>query len=376
MARAQRAIVVPTHAFAPGQARSPSVKPGDSQGEITFRPPGSHGERDEGAAFVRLRRSLEEARMIGDIKVIGGTAHPELAQDICKHLGIDVCRSTVVRFSNENLLVQIEENVREADVFVIQPSCPPVSDGIVELLMTIDALRHASAGRITAVLPYFPYARSDKKDRPRVSITARLMADLLETAGANRVLTMDLHSPQVQGFFRIPADQLQAAPILCDYLRQSRDLSNYVLVAGDVGESKEAAHYANPLNLPIAIVDKRRDGDDENARATNLIGDVAGKVALIVDDEVASGGTLMEATRFVLERGAVAVEACVVHPVLSGRAIERIEASPLRQLVVTDTIPLTPPKRIERIHVQSVAQLFAEAIQAVHDGSSVSRLFR
>jgi ribose-phosphate pyrophosphokinase len=314
--------------------------------------------------------------MIGDIKVIGGTAHPELARDICKHLGIDVCRSTVVRFSNENLLVQIEENVREADVFVIQPSCPPVSDGIIELLMTIDALRHASAGRITAVLPYFPYVRSDKKDRPRVSITARLMADLLETAGANRVLTMDLHSPQVQGFFRIPADQLQAVPILCDYLRQSRDLTNYVLVAGDVGESKEAGHYANRLNLPIAIVDKRRDGDDEHARATNVIGDVAGKVALIVDDEVASGGTLLEAMRVVLERGAVAVEACIVHPVLSGRAIERIQASPLRQLVVTDTIPLTPAKRIERIHVQSVARLFADAIQAVHDGSSVSRLFR
>ena len=314
--------------------------------------------------------------MIGDIKVIGGSAHPELARDICKHLGIDLCRSTVVRFSNENLMVQIDENVREADVFVIQPSCPPVSDGIVELLITIDALRHASAGRITAVLPYFPYARSDKKDRPRVSITARLMADLVETAGANRVLTMDLHSPQIQGFFRIPADQLQAAPILCDYLRQSRDLSNYVLVAGDVGESKQVGRYANRLHLPIAIVDKRRDGDDENARAMNLIGDVAGKVALIIDDEVASGGTLMEATRVALERGAVAVEACAVHPVLSGRAIERIEASPLRQLVVTDTIPLTPPKRIERIHVQSVARLFADAIQAIHDGSSVSRLFR
>jgi len=202
------------------------------------------------------------------------------------------------------------------------------------------------------------------------------MADLLQTAGANRVLTMDLHSPQVQGFFRIPADQLQAAPILCDYLRQSRDLSNYVLVAGDVGESKEVEHYATRLNLPIAIVDKRRDGDDETARATDLIGDVKGKVALIVDDEVASGGTLLEAARVVLERGAVAVEACVVHPVLSGRAVERLQASPIRQLIVTDTIPLTPPKRIERIHVRSVAGLLAEAIQAIHDGSSVSRLFR
>ena len=314
--------------------------------------------------------------MISAIKVISGTAHLELAQDICKHLGTDLCRSTVLRFSNENLLVQIEENVREADVFIIQPSCPPVSDGIIELLMTIDALKHASAGRITAVLPYFPYVRSDKKDRPRVSITARLMADLLATAGANRILTMNLHSPQVQGFFRIPADQLQAAPILCDYLRESRDLSNYVLVAGDVGESKEVGLYANRLDLPIAIVDKRRYGDDEDAQAINLIGDVKGKVALIIDDEVASGGTLMEATRFVLERGAVAVEACAVHAVLSGRAIERIQASLLRQLVLTDTIPLPAPKRIDKIHIQSVARLFADAIQAIHDGSSVSRLFR
>jgi ribose-phosphate pyrophosphokinase len=314
--------------------------------------------------------------MHGEIKVVAGSSHPELAKSICAHLGLAVARSRVVRFANENLMVQIDENVREADVFVVQPSCPPVSDGIVELLITIDALRHASAGRITAVLPYFPYARSDKKDRPRVSITARLMADLIETAGANRILTMDLHSPQIQGFFRIPADQLLAAPILCDYLRQSRDLSNHVIVAGDVGEAKEVGRYASRLRLPIAIVDKRRDGDDEHPRAVNLIGDVAGKVALIVDDEVASAGTLMEAMRVVLEMGAVAVEACAVHAVLSGRAIERIEASPLRQLVVTDTLPLPPAKRIERIHVQSVARLFAEAIQAIHDGSSVSRLFR
>src|SRR5947208_10628245 len=177
--------------------------------------------------------------MVGAVKVISGTAHPELAQDVGKCLGIDLCRTSVVRFSNENMLVPIDQNCRDADVFVIQPWCPPVSDGIVELLMTIDALKHASAARITAVLPYFPYVRSDKKDRPRVSITARLMADLIQTAGANRFLTMNLHSPQVQGFFRVPADQLQAAPVLCDYLRESRDLSGYVLVAGDVGESKD-----------------------------------------------------------------------------------------------------------------------------------------
>src|SRR5258706_11073634 len=183
--------------------------------------------------------------MAAAIKVISGTAHPELGRDVCACMETELCRTTVVRFSNENMLVQIDENVREADVFVIQPSCRPVSDGIIELLMTVDALKHASAGRITAVLPYFPYARSDKKDRPRISIAARLMADLLQTAGTDRVLTMNLHSPQMQGFFRIPADQLQAAPILCDYLRQGRDLADYVLVAGDVGESKEAGHYAN-----------------------------------------------------------------------------------------------------------------------------------
>jgi len=314
--------------------------------------------------------------MPGTVKVISGTAHPELARAIADALGIELCRTSVLRFSNENLLVQIEENVREADVFVIQPSCPPVSDGIIELLITIDALKHASAGRITAVLPYFPYARSDKKDRPRVSITARLMADLLQTAGADRVLTMNLHAPQVQGFFRIPADQLQAAPILCDYLRASRDLSNYVLVAGDVGESKDVGHYADRLDLPIAIVDKRRVGDEEVARAVNLIGDVQGKIALIIDDEVASGGTLVEAARFVLERGALAAEACVVHAVLSGKAIERIQASSLRELVVTDTLPLPPQKRIAKIRTTSVARLFADAIRAIHDGSSVSALFR
>jgi ribose-phosphate pyrophosphokinase len=314
--------------------------------------------------------------MIGAIKVIGGSSHPQLARDICAALGIEPCHTSVKRFSNENLLVRIEENVREADVFVIQTSCPPVSDGILELLITIDALKHASAGRITAVLPYFPYARSDKKDKPRISITARLMADLIQAAGAHRVLTMNLHSPQVQGFFRIPADQLQASPILCDELRAGRDLSKCVLVAGDVGESKDVGHYAARLDLPIAIVDKRRYGDDEAAKAVNLIGDVKGKTAIIIDDEVASGGTLVEAARFVLDRGAAAVEACVVHPVLSGKAVERIEQSPLSRLLTTDTLPIPASKASPKVSVASVAPLFADAIRSIHDGSSVSRLFR
>ena len=314
--------------------------------------------------------------MYGDIKIISGSAHPELARDICKHLGVGLSETRTVRFSNENMIVQIEENVREADVFLVQPSCAPVSDGIVELLLTIDALKHASASRITAVVPYFPYARSDKKDRPRISIAARLMADRLQTSGADRVLTMNLHSPQVQGFFRVPVDQLLGEPILCDYLSANRDMSNTVVVAGDVGESKDVGRYANRLGLPVAIVDKRRDGDNEAPVATHLIGDVAGKRALIVDDEIASGGTLVEAARFVLEHGATEVEAAAVHAILSGSAIERIRSSPLQALVVTDTVPVPPEKRIDRISVLSVAELFAKAIRAIHDGQSVSHLFR
>src|SRR4030095_4799267 len=264
--------------------------------------------------------------MIGAIKVISGTAHPELAEAICKCLGADLCRTTVVRFSNENMLVQIDENVREADVFVIQPSCPPVSDGIIELLITIDALRHASARRVTAVLPYFPYVRSAKKDQPRISLTARLMADLIQSAGANRVLTMDLHSPQVQGFFRIPVDQLLAAPIICDHLTATRNLTDYVLLAGDIGEAKGIGRYANRLTLPVAIVDKRREGNDEQPRAVHLIGSVRGKTALIVDDEIASGATVLEAPRFAIGNGAVAGEVAAVHAIFSGRAIERLSA--------------------------------------------------
>lgn len=314
--------------------------------------------------------------MSKNIRIIGGSAHPEFTEQICAHLGVDRSATRLIRFSNENLLIQILENVREADVFLIQPSCSPVSDGILELLITIDALKHASAKRITAVLPYFPYSRSDKKDQPRISVTARLMADLLETAGADRVLTMDLHAPQVQGFFRIPVDQLKAEPLLCNYLRSTRNLDNYVLVAGDVGEAKEIGGYANRLNLPIAIVDKRRDGDDEKPRAVNLIGEVEGKRALIVDDEIASGGTLIEAAKFVLDRGAISVEATAVHPVLSGASMSRIASSPITSVVTTDTIPISPEKKIEKIEVCSVSKLFAEAIESIHNGSSVSNLFR
>lgn len=310
------------------------------------------------------------------IKLIGGSSHDKFTEEIGEYLGVSIAETTTVRFGNENIVFQCLENVRECDVFVVQTSCPPLSDHIIELLIIIDALKHASAGRITAVLPYFPYARSDKKDRPRISITARLIADLLETAGADRVLTMNLHSPQVAGFFHIPVDQLNATPIVCDRLRETTNLQNTVLVASDVSEAKDLSDYAHRLGLPIAVVDKRRADDTEQPTAVGLIGDVEGKNALLIDDEIASGGTMLEAARFLLENGADRIEAAAVHPVMSGSARERIDQSPIERLVVTNTIPLSPGNQSTKIEVVSVAKLFALAIRAIHSGDSVSVLFK
>ncbi len=309
------------------------------------------------------------------LKVFAGASHVGLASELCTCLGIPLGRAHTTRFSNENLKVKIEENVREQDVFVVQTSAPPLSEGIVELLIFLDALKHASARRVTAVLPYFPYARSDKKDEPRISITARLMADLLATAGADRVLTLDLHSPQIQGFFRKPTDHLTAMPVLCDYLRKNEDLSNAVVVAADIGEAKDAGRFAKRLELPIAFVDKRRSGDDEHAKAVAVIGDVVGKTCLLVDDEIATGGTIFEATDFLLASGASRVLAAVVHPVLSGRASTRLEQSPLSKLIVTNTIPIPLDRQSDKIVTLSVAPLVATAITRIHDGRSVSELF-
>lgn len=311
-----------------------------------------------------------------ELKIFSGSSHPELAKAICAYNELPLGASEIIRFSNENMMVRILENVRGSDVFVVQTSCPPVNEGIMELLIMIDALRYASAERITAVLPYFPYARSDKKDKPRISITARLMADLLQTAGADRVLTLDLHSPQIQGFFHIPIDQLIAAPLICDYFR-AKDLNNTVLVAGDVGESKSIGRYANRLNLPIAIIDKRRDGDDEKARAVHLIGDVKGKNALIIDDEVASGGTLVEAVEFLKKNDVRKITAATVHPVLSGHAVERIKKTDIEELVVTDTIPLREKQQhYDKFKILSVAPMLGDAIMRIHNGDSISKLFR
>jgi ribose-phosphate pyrophosphokinase len=312
---------------------------------------------------------------IGPLKVFSGSAHPTLAVRACHVLGIPLGESRTVKFSNENLKVKIEENVREADVFVVQPSCPPVSDGIIELLIMIHALRGASAARITAITPYFPYVRSDKKDEPRISITARLMADMLETAGADRVIAVDLHSPQVQGFFRMPADQLTATPILVDYFKQRGDLHDHVVVAPDAGEVKDAARIAKRLGVPLAIIDKRRYGDDEEAAAVTMVGDVRGKRTLLVDDEISTAGTVCSAAATLMEHGAKDVSVAVVHPVFSGPAVERLRAAPIHEVVVTDSIPLPPHKHDPKIKVLTIAPLIAEAISRVHDGRSVSELF-
>ncbi len=313
--------------------------------------------------------------MFGEMKVFSGSSHPELARGIATHMGMPLGRLKVTRFSNENIKVKIEENVREADVFVIQSSCPPVSDNLMEMLILIDALKFASAARITAVLPYFPYARSDKKDEARISITARLVADLLETAGADRVLTMTLHAPQILGFFRKPADQLLATPILTNYFL-TKDLTNTTVVATDAGAAKFAGHFAKRLSVPMAIIDKRRFDDSEKAQSVALIGDVKGRDAIIYDDEIATGGSIKEAARILRELGAKSVRVGVTHPVFSGNALETLNSANLDELVVTDSIPVSPEraKAMPYLKVLSTAALFGDAILRIHGGRSISEM--
>lgn len=313
--------------------------------------------------------------MLGALKIIAGSSHTEFAKEICNHMAVELSEIETVHFSNQNMLVRILDNVRETDIFVIQTSCPPVSDNILETCLLLDALKHSSAARVTAVLPYFPYVRSDKKDQPRISIAAKLMARMFQSAGADKFLLMELHSHQIQGFFDVPVDQLLAVDVFCDYLRL-QDLSNYIIVAADVGEAKHLGRYANRLNLPMAIIDKRRIGNTDTVVPTHLIGDVTAKNCLLIDDEIASGGTLCKAADFLKEKGANSVRAAVVHPVLSGNAIEKINASSLDELIVTNTIPLDNKTDLcPKITVLSVAPLFAKAIQRIHNGDSISVLF-
>lgn len=315
--------------------------------------------------------------MRGPLKIISGRSHRAFAEEICDHLAVQLTEVELLTFSNENQMVKIKENVRESDVFVVQTSCPPVSDIIMETFLLLDALKHASAERVTGVLPYFPYVRSDKKDQPRISIAARMMADLFEKAGADKFLTMEFHSPQIQGFFKVPVDQLLATEVLVKHFKENYDLSNYVLVAADVGEAKQMGKYANKLDLPMAIIDKRRVGNTEKVVPAHVIGEVEGKDCLIIDDEVASGGTLCAAADFLKERGAQTIRAAITHPVLSGSAIEKINKSKLDELVVTNSIPLgDKANQTDKIQVLTVAPLFAQAINNIHNGNSISVLFK
>jgi ribose-phosphate pyrophosphokinase len=313
--------------------------------------------------------------MKATLKIFSGSSNPGLAASICKHAGIKLGKCEIVKFSNENIKVKILESVRGKDVYIVQSSCPPVNENIMELLIMIDAMKHAKAESITAVLPYYPYARSDKKDEPRISITARLIADLLETAGADRVMTMNLHSPQIAGFFRIPVDHLLAGKLICEYYKKKAGIDNSVVVAPDAGSAKRAGIYAINLGLPLAILDKRRVDDSESPQIHNVIGEVKGKRALIFDDEIATGGSILEVVKALDSLGVKEIEACCVHGVLSGTAVERLGASSLSRLVVTDTVFIPPEKKIPKMVVLSVAGLFAKAILYSNRGSSISGLF-
>ena len=316
----------------------------------------------------------EEATVYSDsFDVYTGNANPGLARKICRYLGMPLGQAEVFSFANENIFVKILDNVREKDVFLIQPTCRPVNQSIMELLIMIDAFKRASAGRITAVIPYYAYGRSDKKDQPRVPITARLVADMITVAGADRVLSMDLHQGQIQGFFNIPVDELTAVHLLSNYIRQKK-LQDLVVVT-DLGYAKRARTFAELLDAPLAIIEKRRVGNLDRAEVMNVIGEVRDRRAIIVDDEIDTGGTLFEVVRALQGEGVVEIYACATHGVLSDPAVDRIAASGLREVVLTDSIPLPPEKRLPQITTLSVAPLIGEAIRRIHRGESVGALF-
>jgi ribose-phosphate pyrophosphokinase len=312
--------------------------------------------------------------LIDELKVFAGNAHPALAQGICDYLDIPLGQAEVFEFTNENIFVRILENVRERDVYVIQPISSPVNKNLMELLIMLDALRRASAARITAVVPYFGYGRTDKKDQPRVPITARLVADMITVAGANRLLTVDLHAGQIQGFFTIPVDELTALSMLGNYF-ETKALENLVVVATDIGITKRARDLAERLNTPLAIIEKRRVGNVDKAETLNIIGDVAGMQVLLIDDEIDTAGSLVTAAAALRKAGSTEVYACCTHPVFSRSAIKRIANSPIKEVVVSDTIPLKESKRNEKITVLSMESLLGEAIHRIHAGLSVGAMF-
>ncbi len=309
-----------------------------------------------------------------ELKVFTGNTHPTLAQAVTEYLDIPLGRCEVSEFSNENTFVRILDNVRQRDVFVIQPICSPVNTSLVELLIMLDALKRASAERITAVIPYYGYGRTDKKDQPRVPITAKLVADLLTVAGANRLLTVDLHAAQIQGFFNIPVDELTALYLLSNYFKE-KDFDSLVVVATDIGISKRARDFAAKLNAPLAIMEKRRIGNNDQTETINVIGEVEGKIALTVDDEIDTAGSLVGVVSALQERGVKEVYSCCTHPVFSGSAIKRIASCSVKEVAVTDTIPVTGEKGLDKITVLPIAPLLGEAIHRIHTGLSIGAMF-
>ncbi len=313
--------------------------------------------------------------ILDELKVFTGNGHPELAQSVCEYLDIPVGQAEVFKFANDNTFVRIHENIRQRDVFIIQPTCYPVNDNLMELLIMIDACKRASAGRITAGVPYYGYGRTDKKDQPRVPITARLVADLLTAAGADRLLTIDLHAGQIQGFFNIPVDELTTLPLLGDYFA-AKEIQDLVVVAVDIGISKKARDIAERLGAPLAIIEKRRMSNNDVSETMNVIGEVAGKTALVFDDEIVTGGSIVNAAKALSEQGVKEVFCCVTHPVLSKDGAEVMAKSNFSEVVVTDTIPMSAEKRNGKFTVLSVAPLLGEAIYRIHKGQSVGDLFK
>ena len=308
-----------------------------------------------------------------NIKIFACDTAKEFTQEICDHLKIPMGKMKVMKFKNDNTFVQIEETVREQDVYIVQTTLPPVNERVMELLIAIDALKRASAKNINVVLPYYLYSRSDKKDQPRVPVTAKLMQQLLEAAGATRVITCDLHNPAIQAYFNINCDRLSAQNILQKYFKE-KNLQDVVVVATDAGSSKKAYKYSEYFNCPIALIDKRRMGNDDAAIANNVIGDVKNKTAIIFDDEVDTAGSLIETARILDKNGAKEIYAGCTHGILSANAVERIQNSPIKELVITNTIPLPTEKRINKIKVLTIAPLFAEAIRRINEAKPIGEL--
>jgi len=309
-----------------------------------------------------------------DIKIFACKGAEDFGKEICEHLGLPMGKMTTMKFKNDNTFVQILETVRDQDVYIIQSTTPPVNERVMELLITIDAIKRAAAKKVNVVLPYYIYSRSDKKDQPRIPITAKLMAQLLEAAGADRIITCDLHNPAIQAYFSIVCDKLTGQNLLQSYFKQ-KELDDMVIVATDAGSSKKAYKYSEYFGCPIALIDKRREGNDDRAIGTTVIGEVKGKNAIIFDDEIDTAGSMIETARILEEHGAKAIYAGCTHGVLSGPAIERIKNSAIKELVITNTVPIPEEKRLDKIKILSIAPLFAEAIKRLNQAEPLGELF-